>query len=357
MNVVFQICYAIVCTMLLPTLVCDTSIFFSNSMFSLIMAVMLFCLLHYTDKQIYEKRMQVLTHCLGFLFSVMTAFGYHMEIKGTVPYFSLSLIASVLLYSHIFARLLCIFWQYLVYWEKVLSDHAQSTVFSRGIGRILDKLLAHPVWILLLLLLCWTPCYLSIYPGNFYYDAEDEFAQMTEGYRGDFPMLHSVVSNYILKLGYLLTGSYNTGIAAYTILQMLLLALLFVHIIRRFKDMEIHPFLLGVLLLYMALFPLIHVLVTSTVRDVMFSGLLVYLIFQTYLMGCDPVSFWRSVRKPIVLGITTALTILARSNGGGELLIGALFVLSACFWVGYGKKNRRGTSIFGVSLIGGYLLL
>lgn len=354
MKTALQICFAILCAVLLPVMRCQHP---GDFFWGAGMAVFVFALLVYTDKRRYEKRMRVMTCWLGFLFSAMTGLGFHIERQGSAAYTNLWFVAAVLVYTIVFSRLLCFGWSGLIFLEKHCSAESKPGEKNRKWGILLEKLLECPLWIFLLLLTCWLPCYLSTFPGNFYHDAADEFQQMTTGYRGDFPMLHSLIINYLLKFGHLLTGSYNTGIAVYTIIQMLLIALLFVYIIRQLYKMGANCILLGLSLVYMALFPLIHVLVTSTVRDVMFSGLLVYLVFQMYLMGNNPEAFWGSVYKPLLLGLTAALTLLARNNSAGIALIGILAVVSVWFVVGFGKKNRRGTSVFGISLTGGYLLI
>ena len=353
----FHLILAFICALLFPAFVCDESLSFSYSPIPLILMAGTYWLLDYTDKQSHGKRIQVYTHIFGGLLSVMAAFGCHLEAQGWIPYTSLRLIAAVAVYTHVFANMLCLLWTFLEGWEVSLSKNEHQSRAFQLLDRGLDKFLGCPVLVTAILLLCWTPCYLSTFPGNFYYDAAKEFAQYTEGYCGEFPMLHSVLIIAFLNVSHQFTGAYNAGIAAYVILQMLLLSVLFTHILCQFHRLGINQLLLGVLTVYFAAFPLIHVLVTTSVRDVLFSGLLTYVVFQTYQLARDPESFFHSIRQPLVLGITIALTVLSRNNGTGLLLTGALLAVGLGVLLGCGKKNRRGASIFTVSMLGGYLLI
>ena len=121
-----------------------------------------------------------------------------------------------------------------------------------------------------LLILCWLPCYISTFPGNFV---------CTTHPRGiirrhwDFPRVAAAFGHHhaAALLSERLTGSVNGGIAAFTLLQMLFGAALFAHILYRFARYSLHPVALGLLTAYYALFPVIHLLITCTTRDVAFQ--------------------------------------------------------------------------------------
>lgn len=353
----FHVIFAFICTLLFPAFVCDSSLLFSYSPMPLIFMAGIYWLLDCAGRQRWGKRIQVYTHILGSLLSVMTAFGCYLEAQGSIPYKSLRLITAVAIYSHVFANILCLLWTYLQRWELSLSKNGNQSRAFQLLSRGLDSLLSRPFWVAAVLLLCWMPCYISAFPGNFYCDAAAEFAQYTQGYFGDFPMLHSVLIIAFLNVGHFFTGTYNAGIAAYVIVQILLLALLFTHILCHFRQSGINAVLLGALTAFYAAFPLIHVLVTTSVRDVLFSGLLVYTVFQIYQLARCPESFFHSVRQPLVLGITVALTVLSRDNGTGLLLFYVLCVVGLGVLLGCRRKSRRGAGIFAVSMVGGYLLI
>lgn len=115
--------------------------------------------------------------------------------------------------------------------------------------------------------------------------------------------------------------------------------------------------LLGALTLYYALFPVIPMLATQTVRDVMFSALLTYLMFLFYLLMCRPGSFMTSVHKPAGLGILLVLTVLSRNNNAKGFMLLAVLMMTCLVWSIYRERYFRGASIFAVVTVVSYVAL
>lgn len=354
MKKIINIVLAFICTILFPTFISDTTLSFSNSHFSVILLVLLFLLFQYTSKQSYSRRLLKFTYVLGFIFSCMTAFGYSLEAMGTVHYSSMALIISIFLYAHVYAMVLSIIWSYL---EKNEMNLQQGGEKYKWYNKIITWIFEHPYVIAILLLVCWMPCYISTFPGGFRYDAEAEFNQVLNGYNGNFPLLHTVLITRILSVGYQLTGSYNTGIAFYTIVQMILIALMYTQILCKFYKQQVSRIVLGIGFLYCSFFPVIQMLVTQTVRDVLFSALLTYAMFLFYLLSSEKEEFLKTITKPLVLGIIFVLTLLARNNNAGSVMLIIVFAVSLLVWILTRKVNLRGATIFLITSIGSYLLL
>ena len=69
------------------------------------------------------------------------------------------------------------------------------------------------------ILICWLPLFLAYYPGMFNFDSTGEITQINSGnYSANFPLIHTLLLGAFYRLGGLM-GSYNTGIALYTIAQ------------------------------------------------------------------------------------------------------------------------------------------
>ena len=76
------------------------------------------------------------------------------------------------------------------------------------------------------LLMCWLPAFFSIFPGAFSYDAYDEWMQVKNGtITAHHPVLHVLLLGGLVEGVYSLMGSYNVGIAIYTLAQMAILAM------------------------------------------------------------------------------------------------------------------------------------
>lgn len=358
MKKVFIFLLSLCATLLFPQFISTKSLDFSNSIFSIFFFVLLFLFLNYAYKQNFDIRMKKLTHILGLLFSGMTAFGFSLGNNGKVNYTNIWLILSIITFTHIYAVLLCVFWTCLKKAELKLSGDCK-TPLGKKIDCVFSFVLEKQWLITILILICWIPCYISTYPGNFIYDATKEFEQSTNGYLQDFPLLHSLIITKLLSLSFKLTGSHNVGIAIYTIIQMLLISTLFAHILHTLKKQGLNNILLGVLSLYYALFPSIHLLVTCTVRDVMFSALLTYSIFLFYQMSKDFSSFMTDVKKSVYSALIFVLTLLSRNNNTGFILPAIIILLSVVFIIISKKKRIKlvGSISFATTAIIGFICI
>lgn len=349
---------AIVCVMMLPIYLSDDSLFFSNSYFSLLFLAAFFLLFCHAEKMEVTMRMKKFAYTLGFLFSSMTAFGYSLEFNsGTIYFTRISLYISIILFTYVFSILLIVFWSFIEKKENVLSENKYKNNSLICIDKIIVSACSHSWIIFIGLLICWMPCYIAAFPGGFVYDAYTEWKQLEDGYNGNFPMLHSVLITKMISVGHALTGSYNTGIAFYVIIQMLLISAMYTQILKTFYNKSINHILIGVMGLYCAFFPIIQILVTQTVRDVLFSVLLTYTMFQFYFMMSNKEKFFTSLYHPIFLGITLVLTLLARNNNAGLLVLIIIVGISLWVWFKYHKEYLKGATIFAGTTIVVYLLL
>lgn len=355
MKQILLLAFSLLCTILFPTFINNTTLQFSNSLFSVLFFAALYLFVRYAYSKKFSRRMFIFTHVLGFLFSVMTAFGYSLEHQGFIDFLNIPLILSIFAYTHVFSLLLCIFWTFIEKAEPHLFKQQYPASLSK-IVLFINKLFDKPYFMILILLLCWLPCYISTFPGGFRYDATEEFEQLLKGFSGDFPLLHSFIITRLLSIFYTLTGSYNVGIAIYTILQMLILSAMFVHILTTLYKSKTNNILLVILFVYYALFPVIHLLVTCTVRDVLFSGLLTYCVFLFYQMTLHRDCFMKSPKKVIALGLVLVLTLLSRNNNIGLILPAILAAISIAVFLFAGKQNRKGALVFLGTVIGSYLI-
>lgn len=349
---------AALCTILFPTWIADHTLGFSNSIFPIFFFISLLLLFRYHNKNCYDRRMRCYTFVLGLLFSFMTSYGYYLEIDGRVPYKKPLVLLAVITYAWVFSVLLCVLWNWLIHFgTNANAEPKTCAVQASAWCRIFKFLSAHPILMAAVQLLFWTPCYLATFPGGFRYDATDELNQIANGFNGNFPLLHSVIITTLLPALHRLTGTYNTGIAVYTIVQMILASAIFTHILRKLLDKGTHWKLVGCFLLYYILFPVIPMVLSQVVRDILFSLILTYTVFLFYLMSSEPEHFMASCRKPFLLGVVFSLALLARNNNSGLFMYIVVFLISILVWLKYRKPYLRGSCIFAASAIGSYILL
>ncbi len=352
MKIAVDILLASAGALLFPQLLNMDSVMLSGGILSLVLFGALMALFRVTHWQAFSWRRVIFSHLGGAFFSVLTAFGFALDAVGSVEYGSWKLWLTVICYTHVYGQLLSLIWTGLERLEPKLSAQPKNIA-----ARVLDWVLGRPYIVLPVILLCWLPCWLATWPGNFVYDATKEFSQLEKGWMGDFPMLHSILIVRLLEWSFETTGGYNTGIAVFTFGQMALLAAMFTHILCKFRRLGGNRWVLLALTLYCAAFPGVHVLVTSTVRDVLFSGLLTYSVFLLWCMGRDVKGFLGSWWKPVGPALVVVLTVFARNNNTGLLMPMAVAAVAAVLFVIGGKRGWKGALVFGVTALTAYMAL
>ena len=164
----------------------------------------------------------------------------------------------------------------------------------------------------------WLPALLGLYPGVFSYDV---LAQVIQGgeilYMQNHPLLHTLLINALLSLGERL-GNINLGVAAYSVLQMMLLALSIGYASSALYAAGSPLWLCAAGVLCAMVLPCHGVLAVSTTKDSLFAAgmlTLVVLLFE------------RRYRWSVVLAV---LVCLLRNNGWYALAAAAVLGLLLC---------------------------
>ena len=107
-----------------------------------------------------------------------------------------------------------------VFWKRYVKKRVGGTQ-EKGAGKLLQALegLRLPyVLCVAVMLLCWLPALLSIFPGAFSYDAYEEWTQVRDGMiTSHHPVLHVLLLGGLVQGFYSRTCSYNVGIAVYSV--------------------------------------------------------------------------------------------------------------------------------------------
>lgn len=354
-NFIFALCL----TIIFPRYMSDDTLRFSNSPFALLFLTAVFMLLCFTDIRCSKtKRIVISANILGFIFSLMLSSGRILSVEGSIDFCSFIFWSYVFLFAVFFGRLLNTIWNIInTPIVKVNSHERDQHGVKSLIFILLRYIYSHPIAVIVILLLCWLPCYLSTFPGGFRYDATPEYNQLEHGYSGNFPLLHSYLVTRFISSFYKITGSYNTGIAVYTITQMILFAMMYSHIIYVFYRSGIKLITINISFLWCAFFPVIPMLTTQMLRDVLFSGLITYTAFWLFLLCRSPRTFLKSVYKPTILSFLFVLTLLARNNNAGPVMLVVIIGVSIISWLLLKKVNSRGATIFSYTSIVCYFIL
>lgn len=187
--------------------------------------------------------------------------------------------------------------------------------------------------------LAWLPGYLAYYPAICSYDTPIQTGQIVSNmYNDHHPIAHTLLVEGFMKLGEAVTGSVNTGIALYALVQLLCLSAVFALGIALLRAWNASwPWLLG-LLLYAMFFPFHMYMSVTTTKDTVFS--VFFLLQMMTLYG-----ILRRRRDTLLPDLwdggfllSTIGMVLFRTNGRYALLVLlAALLITALF----AKKAKR----------------
>lgn len=135
---------------------------------------------------------------------------------------------------------------------------------------------------MMVILACWIPVFLAYYPSVFAYDAEGQLYQVMAGdYSTHHPLLHTLFLGAFFRLGDRLPGSYSSGMALHSIVQMFFMAVILAYVLTVLYRQKTSWVMRILLLLFYAVFPVNSVLAVSTTKDVLFSGLVLLYVVKS----------------------------------------------------------------------------
>lgn len=307
---------------------------------------------------------------LAFFFALSLAFGAELDSKESVSFADAGLWLAVIVWGIIF----CIWIKWA--WKNLdgMSRNRRQKMFrvvdkgeksvKKQESRLSSKVKAlvrrwegisgrkQFALLMLFLILCWLPVFLAVYPGFFVYDAQDELVQMqTRSFTTHHPLPHVLLLGGIILGVNKLTGSYNAGIAAYTIFQMLMMSGVFAYAICYMKKRGIRRSFRIMTALYFGFFPVVVMFTLCSAKDGIFSGALLLLLIAITDMAEKKEKFFHKLRNPIFVGISALIMMSFRHNGMYAFLVMAPVLIL------YMKDSRKKTTILLGAVFAAYFLL
>ena len=337
---------------------------YSNSIFSVFLFCLLFGLLKRALAQGFsgKKGRWLLPASGGLLFSGCMVFGAQLDQKGSVPFQNAAMWGSILILAGITALLIRYFWELLaarlgdqdgcqaspaILMQKEsgkASGGCREETGKEKAGRLLFR--AGVIF------LCYIPVFLAVYPGFFVYDAQDEYLQVvTRSFSTHHPLLHVLLLGGIIQLVYKLTGSYNLGIACYTLWQMLVMSLVFAGCVEKLKARGMKRAGRILLTLYFGFCPVLVMFSLCSAKDGLFTGMLLIALLFLQELCAGPEEFFLQKGKVISLWLAGLLMMLLRHNGFYALVVFGFF----CCW--FLRKAWKKTGFFFLSLVISYSLI
>lgn len=301
-----------------------------------------------------EKRKTIFAALLSCLFTMMQIIGYQISMLYGTSVHQSEFFQKIGMLSDVQCILVAVvefpLWCFILYFifsalEKI-----------KYVDIIMSQKTEILLWVVLTVILfaCWIPCFMAGYPGFYNYDAASQVPQALYEdvpYDSHHPLLHTLFMGKIIKFGYLNGVELNDGIVVYSVIQMLICAIVFAYSIIYVLNHTGKYWLSVTAFLYYAFFSPISMFSMSTTKDTIFSLLLLLSVLFTYEMNRDMSAFWRSGYKVARFFAVVVLMCLFRKNGIYALVCTIPFII----WTG--KKYRKQLLILFASIITVYLVV
>lgn len=317
---------------------------FSNS----ILPVLLVLLVVMIVRKIKPGKPTGISILFGLAFSTCMVFGAQLDDQGSVPFANVGMWISILLLSCVMTMMVSGLWNAMD--QKTLLPCTKKKEETRQ----------ETYWFIIrtavLLFALYFVVFLAVYPGFFVYDAQEEYLEIvTRNFSTHHPLLHVLLMGGLVHLFYKISGSYNIGIAAYTLVQMAILSGVFGYFVWKMKKRGLPGLGQLLLTLYLGFCPVLVMFTLCSAKDGLFVGML---LVQVLLLGdlcLDTEKFIKNKIKIIFLILSSLGMMLMRNNGCYAFAV-FLPLLAVFFAKTKGKRFGGRILLFGVLLIAGYLL-
>jgi hypothetical protein len=208
----------------------------------------------------------------------------------------------------------------------------------------------HPALVFLfywiIMMLCYLPVFLHIWPVNFIYDAK---YQMVEVITNTYKIHHPIIHTYLMGLAYTFgqsIGNVSQGMQFYTILQMLILTGAFSYTLTFLYRVKAPKILRRVVFCFYALFPLNPMFAVTATKDVLFGAF--FLIFVVLLVDNLRKKELFTLPQTFAFLVIGSLMLIFRKNSLYAFYVAIPFLILAV--KGWQRKMQMGLLILGTLL-------
>ncbi|MBP3463616.1 MAG: hypothetical protein J6K45_03955 [Clostridia bacterium] len=317
-----------------------TQSFSANSVVYLLIFVLVYWLLSDIDK-VKNKRLNICSLILAVILALCETLGSCMRINGDiVSIVSVKGLVNFIGYGTLIYGIVF----------KLFSILENKEILNKDIKIFTNnKRSFFIVWGLIFIL--WIPYFLKHYPGICTSDSMDQISQ-TLGINlltNHHPVFHTFLISIAINIGKSV-GSMVTGIAIYSIFQMIILSAIFsftlYYMAKRNIDIRIR--LVG--LLFFALYPINSIYSVTMWKDILFSGVILLFVIALSEVAFNKDKFMSSKFKNVLLVISMILVILFKNNGI------YIVVLTLPFLFIVAKKYYKRLIVCSAIVIGFYML-
>lgn len=243
---------------------------------------------------------------IGLLFSLALTIGSRLE---TVENFNITEAKAwlvIIILTVYFTPLISYGWKKIEQW----NDEKAKMIAQKEGGK------SHFVRNWCLIFLCWLPVFLAFYPGAFVYDAQDEYVQVaTRNFTTHHPLSHVLLLGGMVCAGNKFLGSYNLGIACYTLFQMVILSGVFSYATEYVKGKWNWKHAEKVCILFYGCFPVISMYAVCSAKDGLFTAAFLVVIIKMLQFFDNPIEFGKKWQNWFASILAAVVMMLFRNNG------------------------------------------
>lgn len=207
-------------------------------------------------------------------------------------------------------------------------------------NRLISKSWVYGNICFMILFIMWIPSFLALYPGLFVYDAPWQYYMyFIDGVTAHQPVLHTYMLGGILEAILSLTGSINKAVAAYTLIQMVIMAFGEAYILYIFHREKVNTAFHIIALLFFGLFPVSCIFVMTITKDTLFAVACADFFVLTVLLYKDVKKFFEHKNDVFVWAVSLFSVLVFRNNAKYALIIALPFFVFELIKVI--KKNKK----------------
>lgn len=340
-----SILFSIIGTISIPYIVrYDNILSYTNDIVSIIIFVSLYYLFHKTISHKNIKSLKT-TYLIGVMFSLFLVLGVQIDKTGEIE-LSGGTCISILSMSLIISCILTNFYNFLdkikvnkeneiINKKKYKSPQKNAKFFFCNMQKS-DKT-KFIIIVCLVIFLCWVPVFLAVYPGYFCHDAFTQFRQVDSGnLNSHHPVLHTLLLGVTVKMVYNITNSWNTGIAVYTILQMLVISACLSYCIYFLNKHKVSKKIQIATLIYYAFFPVVVMFGMCSTKDSLFTAITLVTVLFIIDMILDKKEFFSNSVQVLKFILAIFLMFAFRNNAIYAFILFIPILIYIC--KGYRRK-------------------
>lgn len=285
------------------------------------------------SKKIYAtKKVKKVSAILASLFSIMYVFGKTMNEYNNLFIFDNT--KQILKLLIIIIGNFWTFYNILKYVYSLSKDNFIKQFNINKLKKVENRIFTSNITsffiVFILIFIAWIPYLLQYYPG---FVTNDSINQIYQGIginqlNSHHPVVHTFIVSICMNLGNIIKD-YNLGIAIYSILQMIIMSMIFSYSIYYMAKKKI-PVKYRIIALLYCMFYQVHPLYALSMwKDVIFGGLFLLFTIMITDMICEKTQFFNYKKNYFRFIILSILVMTFRNNGFYAIIITTPFILYA----------------------------